>query len=182
VGTSEEPRARRRDRLALTALFAAALAASCGGGAQDDLDELRRDAPPDVYYLGESFEGEELSHVDGGRRFFVYGTCDPGPETGCAPPIQIQHRAFVAREWALAAGCMPAGSIRGVPAVHHDSLIVLTRGSFVKIYATSDAQTRRAFEALRSLDGSVGAGDSLPPAAPRVIRAVLDGCSRRVGR
>jgi hypothetical protein len=150
---------------------------ACGGSAENDLEELRRTAPPDTYYLGLSFEGEKLSHAEPG--FFVYGTCDPGPDSGCAPPIQIQHFTFQPRMWSIAVGCSRAGSIRGVPAVHHDSIIVLTRGRFVKIYATSPKQTRRAFQALRSVDGKIRAGERLPQAPARVIRAVLRACRPR---
>jgi hypothetical protein len=127
-----------------------------------------------MYYLGERFEGEKLSHAEPG--FFVYGTCDPGPDSGCAPPIQVQHLEFQPRMWERAAGCSRVGTIRGVPAVNHDSVIVLARGRFVKIYATSREQTLRAFQALRSVNGAVGPGQPLPEAPARVTRAVLRAC------
>ena len=152
----------------------AVITAGCGGVARN-LEKVQD--RKDVYYLGDSFEGYDLEHVDGA--FFVYGTCDPGPESGCAPPIQIQHFSFQPRMWAIAVGCTRAGRIRGVPAVHHDTLIALTRRAFVKIYATSDAQVRRAFMALRSTDGTVLPQEPLPRAAPRVIKTVLQACSPR---
>jgi hypothetical protein len=179
VGTPQRPRPRRGNRLALSfAALAALLPAACGGSVTDDLAKLKSSAPPDIYYLGESFEGEKLTHVES-RGFFAYGTCDPGPDSGCAPPVQIQHHEFQPRMWEIAHGCRRAGTIRGVPAVHHDSLIALTRGAFVKIYATSEAQTQRAFKQLRSVDGTVGPGEPLPKARPGVIRAVLRACPPR---
>jgi hypothetical protein len=130
-----------------------------------------------MYFLGESFEGYELEHAEPG--FFVYGTCDPGPDSGCGPPVQIQHIPYRSRDWEIAQGCRRAGTIRGVPAIHHDTYIALTRGWFVKIYATSGAQTKRAFGALRSLDGRIARGDPLPRARAGVIRAVLRACAPR---
>jgi hypothetical protein len=154
----------------------AVVLAGCGGSGADDLEELRKSNPKDTYFLGESFEGYELEHVDQGRGF-LYGTCEPGPDSGCAPPVQVQHIAYRGRDWQNAHGCRKAGSVRGVPAVHHDTLLALTRGAFVKIYATSDAQAKRAFAELRSLDGEVTPGEPLPRAREGVIRAVLRACS-----
>jgi hypothetical protein len=158
-------------------LLAAVVATGCAGSASDDLEELRRSKPKDTYFLGESFEGYELEHAEPG--FFVYGTCDPAPDSGCGPPVQIQHIPYRSHDWEIAQGCRRAGTIRGVPAIHHDTYIALTRGWFVKIYATSGAQTKRAFGALRSLDGRIARGDPLPRARAGVIRAVLRACAPR---
>ena len=65
--------------------------------------------PPDVgaaraydrfplYWVGEEFEGLPLVHVDARPESdivaFVYGDCDPPPEGGCSPPLQIQIMAL----------------------------------------------------------------------------------------
>ncbi len=153
----------------------AVVAVGCAGGATGDLEELRQSKPKDMYFLGESFEGFQLEHA--APNFFVYGSCDPQPWSACGPPVQVQHIVYRSRDWQRAHGCRRAGTIRGVPATHHDSLITFTRGRFVKIYATSDAQTKRASEALRSLDGQIEPGEALPPARTGVIRAVIRACS-----
>jgi hypothetical protein len=58
------------------------------------LDDLRKaDAP--YYYVGSSFDGFELSHVEryqGGVASILYGTCDAGSDGGCPLPLELQHR------------------------------------------------------------------------------------------
>jgi hypothetical protein len=73
----------------------AALAAGCttGHGAVN-LDTLRNaDAP--YYYVGPSFDGLGVSHVEqyqGGVADIIYGTCEAKSDQGCAPPLELQHR------------------------------------------------------------------------------------------
>ena len=55
-----------------------------------------RDAPgPEVYYLGDSFEGLRLTHASEGRYLtFIYGDCDipvGQDEGGCSVPLQVQN-------------------------------------------------------------------------------------------
>jgi hypothetical protein len=44
---------------------------------------------PEAYWLGASFEGLPLTAMPG--RSFIYGDCDPGPDSGCAPPLEVQN-------------------------------------------------------------------------------------------
>lgn len=131
---------------------------------------------PRLYYAGRSFAELALTHAEsegGGRALFVYGSCeidDPdgilGPEGGsCSPPVQIQVFPFDPDQWRLAAGCFRRPPLRGVPTVRHDGLVLFTARTVVKIYARGPAEDRRVAQALRSLDGSVGQGVSLPPPA-----------------
>jgi hypothetical protein len=59
-----------------------------------NLDDLRNaDAP--YYYVGPSFDGFRVSHVEryrGGVADIIYGTCQAKSDQGCAPPLELQHR------------------------------------------------------------------------------------------
>ena len=163
------------------------LVTACGGGSSVDSEDL--DAVGDVigkpvYYLGEEFEGLPLTQADapGGRGQIVYGTCeidDPeGPDGGsCSPPIQIQQWRPDAEQWRQASGCKRVGRVRGVPAVHHDSLVVFTGTAAVKIYARSRAETLRAARALRAVGEASAAPRLPPPRLPDVMQAVAAACS-----
>jgi hypothetical protein len=60
-----------------------------------DRDELRSLPGGPIFYLGDEFEGLPLTRADmranGNIAVFDYGTCDPGPESGCGTPIQLQN-------------------------------------------------------------------------------------------
>jgi hypothetical protein len=77
------------------------LTAACGSEAVD-LSDAREPGSPPAYWLGEEFEGLALVADAGspGRPTFVYGTCEPPPESesGCAPPLQLQHWPLSARQ------------------------------------------------------------------------------------
>jgi hypothetical protein len=113
VGAAQGARAGRGDRLALrrrgliiaaTALGAVAIAAAIGVIADykqrrddlADLDDLRSLRGGPVFYLGDEFDGLPLTRADmragGDIAVFDYGTSDPGPESGCGTPIELQNR------------------------------------------------------------------------------------------
>jgi hypothetical protein len=54
-------------------------------------------------------------------------------------------------------------SPRGVPTVRHDGLVLFTARTVVKIYARGPVEDGRVAGALRSLHGSIGPRESLPP-------------------
>ena len=145
--------------------------AGCGSSrvGRDEVAKL----PDGLYYAGLSFAGLPLTHVDDGG-LFVYGDCTPKSDQGCAPPIEIQHFSFRPRDWALAMGCHRLASLRGVPTVRHDGLVLVTRGTFVKIYARDAAEDRRIALALRPVRGPNP--ERLPPPRGAVVHAVNDAC------
>ena len=149
------------------------------------IEELKRETPFPLYYLGGSVAGFPLTDADSGRPgwvTFIYGTCEPhdpdgffGPEGGsCAPPIAVQNFRYVERDWRFATGCDRLPSLRGVPTVRHDGLVLFTGPVAVKIYGPTRAEERRLALALRALDGSVGPSAPLPP--PRNVEAALASC------
>jgi hypothetical protein len=81
--------------LPVAIIASTALAAGCtSGDGAVSLDDLRNaDAP--YYYVGPSFDGLKVSHVEryqGGVADIIYGTCEAKSDQGCAPPLDLQHR------------------------------------------------------------------------------------------
>ena len=80
---------------AAASLLVVVLLAVLGGCASGsvDLSEYRRPEVPPTYWLGETFEGLELTDAHGGPEgpTFVYGTCESSSNGGCAPPLELQH-------------------------------------------------------------------------------------------
>jgi hypothetical protein len=112
VGAAEGAGAGRGDRLALrrrfvilsAAILAAAAVAFTIGVIADykqrrddlaDLDDLRSLHGGPIFYVGDEFDGPPLTRADmrskGDYAVFDYGTCDPGPDSGCGTPLQIQN-------------------------------------------------------------------------------------------
>ena len=103
-------------RAALVALVA--VIAGCAGSRPVDISELRRPGAPPAYWLGRSFEGlplTEVLHPDSPT--FVYGTCEPSSDAGCAPPLELQHWPLAKRRpgaFEMAPGqATPCRSVRG---------------------------------------------------------------------
>jgi hypothetical protein len=82
--------------LVATVIANTLLAAGCTSGDRSvSLDDLRKaDAP--YYYVGSSFEGFDVSHVQeyrDGEADILYGTCHvTASEGGCPLPLELQHR------------------------------------------------------------------------------------------
>jgi hypothetical protein len=133
-----------------------------------ELSDVRSGATHTVYYLGRRFEGLPLTAVAFDSRRpgvvgFMYGTCTiPLPaDGGCGVPVEIQLFPFRTDQWSRAVGCTGRATLRGVPTVRQDGLVLFTRDTIIKIYAGSAAQTRRAVRALRPLDS--------PPTSARLL-------------
>ena len=104
-------------RTALLLAFVATsalLASGCGGKPAHESVMSLRSATTPYFYVGESFRGLPLTHVEASENgaFFVYGDCTPGSDTGCAPPLQIQQRNC-AQERVLVAIYRGSGSHQG---------------------------------------------------------------------
>jgi hypothetical protein len=155
---------------------AAALLTGCGAQLTTNLERIERQSDGPVYWLGRSFEGLPLTHADAWaarRELLVYGECR-GLSEGfdsyrcTAPQVQVQHLPFASpSRYSRSSGCTRT-MIRGVPAAWFGGLEVYTGRVLVTIHASSEAQARRAATALRSLDGSISASESLPPPASEV--------------
>jgi hypothetical protein len=148
-----------------------------------DRDELEREidriaaAETLFYWPGRSAEGFPLTYAElnGPRAFLGYGTCKlPKGEGGCAVPAQVQNTPFRASDWGRAVGCTRVPDVRGVPAVHHDTLVVFTRSTVVKIYAP---HPRRVAAALHGVGGTASGGP-LPPPRASVVHVLERVCGR----
>ncbi len=124
-----------------------------------------------VYYAGDSFE-------DG----FIYGTCQPTYDAGCAPPLVIQVWPACIRNPALyaAAGSMGIPSepatVRGVPSAYFEDgerLEIQTGVSTIAIFGSDKAEVTRAAEALKGVNLDAGATEELPQPAPGALTGKL---------
>lgn len=70
------------------------LVTACGGAGSLEVSDLRNaDAP--YYYVGESFRGLRITHVERYQRSvatLIYGDCKARSDMGCTPPLELQHR------------------------------------------------------------------------------------------
>ena len=148
---------------------------------RDDAERAQNEAGVRIYWLGESFEGLPLTRadVDGPRRAaLTYGECDGESEgfdsfrcTG--PQIQIQHFPFTAVGWRIASGCRTLPTVRGVPTLRHDGLVLVTGDGIVKVYARNAAQDLRVARSVTPINDPVS---RLPPPTPRQRRIVAAAC------
>ena len=168
-------------RLALLALATPLLAGCLHPAPPPDVPAARGFDRFPLYWLGEEFEGHPLVHVDARRESsivtFVYGDCDPPPEGGCSPPLQLQITALCPH---LEIVRLPeAGrrqTIRGAPVGRADGApVLLTRDVQIRAYwgeGVDAGIARRALAALRSVNDvapDVDEGDPFPPAPPAIL-------------
>jgi len=129
------------------------------------------DDPPDVesgrnferfpiYWLGETFEGLDVSVIDGifdgtERVSIIYGSCKPSGtfEPSCQPPVSIQMTRLCFHIDAVA---LPPKErtrrIRGAPVGTQDGApVLLTRRTQIKVYRGEGTDPRIALRALRAL-------------------------------
>jgi hypothetical protein len=180
VGAAEGAGSRRGDGLALiAAAVATALLFSlsaCGGDSGTDIDELRASGAP-LYWLGEEFEGLPLVHAS--DRGFIYGDCDPGPDSGCAPPLQLQHwplaqrhpskfRVTPGRRTSCTRGKVGGRTVAAFPTT--GGLEVYIGRTVVVVFAEWQ-RTLRAVKAMRPL-----AGPGQLPKPPAALRRALARC------
>lgn len=168
-------------RLALVLLVVPVLTGCLHPAAPPDIGAAREFDRYPLYWAGEEFEGVPLVHVDARPDSdivtFVYGDCDPPPEGGCSPPLQIQIMALCPH---LEIVTLPqAGTrqtIRGAPVGRADGApVLLTRDVQVRAYWGEGADAgmaRRALAALRSVNDVapvVDDGEPFPPAPAAVL-------------
>jgi hypothetical protein len=125
-----------------------------------------------LFWLGEEFEGLPLTNIVHAKSekvvIFVYGSCDPGREGGCAPPISLRIEPCSHEPPGRSLSLDSAGSpfdIRGAQAAFSRAghLKVWTRDVTVSVYA----ERRLAVEAAGALrllsEGPEGAEKELGP-------------------
>jgi hypothetical protein len=127
--------------------------------------------PDRPYWLGPEYDGLRLSATL--PRSYIYGDCEAGPDSGCAPPYEVQHHASCARN-PLSLDVVPRRVYRlrrHAIAAEYGSMIDVGIGRHtVTVFAYSRGKARRAAERLRRR-GEADAARPLP--APVYPRAVL---------
>jgi len=170
--------------LAVAAVVFAALAAGCSFGDAPDVAAAESFERLPIYWLGESFEGLDLTHIGGLEEWstavvLIYGSCEPTGflEPSCTTPLQIQIFPLC---FHLDAVWLPPEArqrrIRGAPVGRQDGApVLLTRRTQIKVYRGegSDAgMPLRALRALRSLNAvapTISATGPIPPPRPGVL-------------
>ena len=154
---------------------------SLGDDLDADLEAARESDELPLYWVGEEFEGLDITHVEGalsGRSgTFVYGTCEIEADHGCPPPLQIQIFPLCFHlDVATANDRWMRRTIRGAPVGMLDSApLMFTERAQVKVYrgqGSNPGMALRALHALRSLnlvEPRIDAVGPIPPPAPGVL-------------
>jgi hypothetical protein len=151
----------------------------CGPWSSPDVDSLRNSSEP-RYWLGQEFEGLPITHVDGG--LIVYGDCEPQSDTGCAPPLELQHWRVADRhpsQFTTTPGT-PAPCVRGrlngrlVVAFPTSGGLEVYLGETVVVIFAEWERMLRAARALQPLSKSARIADPPPDVRRAVARCVAD--------
>jgi hypothetical protein len=177
----------RRGLLIAVVLLAAAAfpaRAALDGESQRAVDAAREFREYRVFWLGERFRSHDLTHASRGERKdrayfeFIYGDCDPGPDSGCAPPYQVQVYSACSRNLASYGGPRPERRkpIRGAAVYEFsdgpsfDMLEVYTGRTTVVVFAPTAAKARRVVRHLEGINVDVGRDDPLGPPARGAVQ------------
>lgn len=134
-----------------------------------------------VYFLGQSYEGTDLTYVEDDGSFFAYGTCDDHEDGGCAPPAQVQNDlTFLPL---ATRGCRRVRDVRGVPAASFGGgLVVFTSDSMIHIFDDGiDGNVRSMAEALRPVSGPADVTKPLPPPTKALLGVIDQRCGAAPG-
>jgi len=148
------------------------------------MEQARRFSDFQLFAPGDSFEDLPLTAVL--RRFdsaeesapvranfvgFLYGSCEPGPDSGCMAPLNVQVWAACERNpGGYSPGLAREGpvTVRGVPAYFYEGgrrLELSTGTSTVVIFAHDREQALRAGATLEGINNSISVGEDLPAPA-----------------
>lgn len=165
--------------LAALVIGIAATGCSIGDDVEADVAAARDFSAFPLYWVGERFEGLDVSYVGlgGPAAGFTYGTCEITGDHGCAPPLQIQIVPLCFHLDAAAANrAWTRRQIRGAPVGVFDAApVMFTQQTQVKVYrgeGSDPGMALRALHALRSLNAvppRIGPVGSIPPPAPGVL-------------
>jgi hypothetical protein len=109
---------------------------------------------------------------------FVYGSCVPGVNSGCAPPVEVQVWPACLRNLALYDPSVPGTPIpertlvRGVPAAIFDDglrLEIHTGRSLIVVFGDSADRVKQVADDLRGVNVASPADAPLPPPVPGAV-------------
>jgi hypothetical protein len=166
---------------ALAVVFIGALCSGCafGNDVDAELEAARAYDELPLYWVGDEFEGFQLTHVrtGDGAVGFVYGTCEITGDHGCPPPLDIQIFPLCFHlDVATASTRWKRRTIRGAPVGLLDSApVMFTERTQIKVYRgqrSTPGLALRALRALRSLNDvqpRIERLGPIPPPAPGVL-------------
>jgi len=174
---------RHATLMALLAASVLSFASGCSFRDEPDMNSAAEFERFPVYWLGDEFEGRELTGVTAQdwstAAVLTYGTCEPGggSEPSCTPPLQVQIFPLC---YHLDAVALPSKerrrTIRGAPVGKQDGApVLLTRRTQIKVYrgeGSDSGMPLRALNVLRSLNTVspvISATDPIPPPPPGVL-------------
>ena len=158
-------RARSIASSGLALLVAATI--GCGSEEGPVSSEQINQAAAESFWVGNEFRGLELTEVlvpregAGSSTSFIYGTCEPAGEGGCAPPLEIQT-------WGVCSRLPPPKRvdalkrIRGVLASldrRSPQIELYTASGTVVVFADTYKDARAATDQLRQRDEPLAEGD-----------------------
>jgi hypothetical protein len=173
---------RHASLAALAGTVLIALAGGCSFDRGPDVDSARTFEAFPLYWAGETFEGFDVSVIDGifdgtERVSIIYGSCEPSGtfEPSCRPPVSIQISRLCFHLDAVNLPPRPR-RVRGAPVGGQDGApVLLTRKTQVKVYrgeGTDPGIALRALASLRSLNNVppvVSVAEPIPPPPPGVL-------------
>lgn len=163
---SLSPVRARSNAASVLALLAAAVA-GCGDDHAPVSGERIGEAAAESFWLGEEFAGLELAEVlvppegAGTSTSFIYGTCEPVGDGGCAPPLEIQT-------WGACSRLPPPNRVDGLERIRgvlasfdrrSPRIELYTASGTVVVFADTYEQARAAAERLRQRDEPSAGGD-----------------------
>jgi hypothetical protein len=170
----------------LAVLAAAFLVTSCeGGDGSPDLQGAEKFDTYRLYYLGKSLRGLQLSDIVRGSGrgphrswSFIYGTCDPDPDEGCAPPLEVQNASACVRYPALlGVQRSELAPFRGAVRAN-EGVEIYTGRTTVVIFGRDRSDALRALRPV----GSSGTVKRFPPPARGTIERGKLPCSHPPSR
>jgi hypothetical protein len=127
------------------------------------------------YWLGASYRGLPLTATT--LRSYIYGDCEAGDDSGCAPPYEVQHSTTCERN-PLSLDVLPRRVFRvrggGIAATQPEDGVDLSTGRYtVTVFANSDALAVQAVHALRRRSESRPARRLAAPVYPPAVMQEL---------
>jgi hypothetical protein len=140
-------------------------------------DSVPKEAPSDAYVRERVLHPQQHNpRLYTHSVSFIYGSCRPSGDAGCAPPVEVQIWPACARSLSLYSGVgaptpEPA-VVRGAPAAFFEGghrLEIQTGTSTVVIFGDTHDRVIRIADALRGVNVPVQAHVPLPPPAAGAV-------------
>ena len=141
------------------------------GGGNWSIEDAREFDEFTLFWLGEEHQGLPLTDIIYAQGenvvIFIYGTCKPSSDSGCAPPLSLRIEPCTQSppgRYASLPGAETAFEVRGAEAQFAGHLRLWTRDVTLTIFAERGS-AEKAVAALRTVaEGAEGVATPLGPA------------------